>query len=477
MDRKFVSRLAVYFLCSTASTAYADLLGDIGYTGLASLLGSSLATGEQAIVDQTEASTAPNGELAIYLANGSLASFPNTQIVDQSGINSSVFSAHATSVAQRIGGVAVSQLPDLMQIDAYEAVDWINSILRALTEEYPVTGTGQVANHSWVGDAKDEDGDNTLNVDILRRLDWLVAADNYFHAIGASTASKSILFGHAMNGVVVKNTASTTNMSTLALDNIYTAGRAAVHVVAPESSPSNATGVVSSSAMLLKQLFANESLPPELLKAVLMAGAARETNNSQSGDIQNYGAVPSNNGLDYRYGAGQLNVLNSYRILAAGKQSAGSVVSAHGYDLEENFGAPGQTNAYLIVSDSNGGKLLVGLVWNLNINTSPTEFNPSPILYDLNLELYDVTGGRESLVMASASTIDNTENLWVDLLPHRDYEIRVSHQHPGAFSWPYALAWRFTQNVGAEPQQIPILPFPALASLLILIAWLNFRRP
>ena len=83
-----------------------------------------------------------------------------------------------------------------------------------------------------------------------------------------------------------------------------------------------------------------------LLKAVLMAGAERETNNSQDSDIQDYGGLPSLNGLDYRYGAGQLNVLNSYQILTGAKQAAGSEINDEGYDFVEDFGLTGQTNIY-----------------------------------------------------------------------------------------------------------------------------------
>ena len=48
---------AVIAMCLTQATS-ADLLEDIGYTALAELLGSALATGELATIDQTEASNA-----------------------------------------------------------------------------------------------------------------------------------------------------------------------------------------------------------------------------------------------------------------------------------------------------------------------------------------------------------------------------------------------------------------------------------
>ena len=461
---------AVIAMCLSFASS-ADLLDDIGYTALSDLLGAALPTGELATIDQTEASNAPEGELEVYLANGALSAFPNTQIIDQSGINPDEFSSHANSVAQRIGGTA-SQLPNLMQIDAYEAVDWMETVLRRDSPFKPLGGSGEIANHSWRGAY----GDVPSNVDVLQRLDWLIVEDDYFQAIGMGSISTSIIFAHAMNGVGVKNTASTTSMATTPLDDIYTANRPAVHVVAPDSSSSNATGVVSSTAMLLKQIFSSIELPPVLLKAALMAGAERETNNSQDSDIQDYGAVPSQNGLDYRYGAGQLNVLNSYQILTGANQAAGSEINDQGYDFVEDFGLSGQTNIYPFNTSSQGAELFVSLVWNLNLNLQGGPFNPDPILYDLNLELFDVTGGAETLLASSASSIDNSENLWLPLGAGRQYELRVSHLHPQSFNWPYAIAWRIIRTEDPLSRQIPLFPFPAAIAFFGLLCWLRFRH-
>ena len=461
---------AVVAMCLTQATS-ADLLEDIGYTALAELLGTALPTGELATIDQTEASNAGEGQPLRYFVNGSLSSFPNTVFVDQSGINSAEFSSHANSVAQRIGGTA-SQLPDLMQIDVYEANDWLNKVLRRATRFEPVSGTGQVANHSWRGAAED----TADNIDILQRLDWLVVEDDYFQAIGIGAVSESIIFAHAMNGVVVENTGSTSNMKTIAINDIYTAGRSAVHIVTPDVNSSTATGVVSSSAMLLKQIFAGLDLPPVLLKAVLMAGAERATSNSQDDDIQNYGSVPSLNGLDYRYGAGQLNILNSYHILAASEQSPGSAINYEGYDVQDDFGLPGQISVYPFSTGSRHAEIFVSLVWNLNLNLQAGPFNPNPVLYNLNLELFDVTGGGEVLLASSDSAIDNSENLWVPLAANRQYELRVSHHETSAFAWPYAIAWRIVEIANTENVQIPLLPLSALAGLFVALCWLRYRQ-
>ena len=64
----------------------------------------------------------------------------------------------------------------------------------------------------------------------------------------------------------------------------------------------------------------------ETIKALLMAGASRLTINSvANGDIDDYrqdNALQTDNGLDWRYGAGQLNVQHSYQILSATEQAS-----------------------------------------------------------------------------------------------------------------------------------------------------------
>lgn len=449
--------------------AAADLFDDIGFSALNSLIGESLPQGAISVVDQVEANVAAAGETPIYLANPTLPSFPATSIIDQSGINSQVFSGHANAVAQRIAGIPNSLLPALAQIDGYDANDWINSILRPSSPLPPATGTGNMANHSWVGSADT----NANNIEILQRMDWLIAQDDYFQAVGASNVSQ-ILFAYAMNVVVVKNTGADLPMTTNELDPVYRAGRPAIHLVAPQSSPSNATGTISSAAVLLRELAHPLVVKPIALKAIMMAGADRKTSNSQAGDIVDYGAQLASNGLDYRYGAGQVNVFNSHSIIASGLQprisQGGQNISATGFDYVENFGSTGETSVYPFITSGNAEMIAISLVWNLNVTSIGATFSPATALYDLSLSLYDVTGGQSVLVAESDSKIDNTENIFAALAPFRRYEIRVSHGQNSSFSWPYALAWRqVISNEHLDGVQIPILPNVWLIGAILLL--------
>ena len=73
-----------------------------------------------------------------------------------------------------------------------------------------------------------------------------------------------------------------------------------------------------------------------------------------------------------------------------------------------------------------------------------------------DLFLYDVTGGSESLLASSASSIDNTENQWYFLEQGRDYQLHVLAADGLGFNWDYGLAW-----------QISAVPVPAAAWFFI----------
>ena len=135
--------------------------------------------------------------------------------------------------------------------------------------------------------------------------------------------------------IAVAATALPASGTSQALDAFYTAGRVLPHVVAPLGSTSAATAVVSAAAALLLDAAPGDTLAPEALKAVLMASAQRRTRNSGGVDIAGYAAT-SANGLDPRYGAGQLDVYAAHALVTAGERpnlaDGGAFHPAWGYD-------------------------------------------------------------------------------------------------------------------------------------------------
>ena len=141
-------------------------------------------------------------------------------------------------------------------------------------------------------------------------------------------------------------------------------------IVAPRGTTRGATPTVASAvALLIDQGHSDPALSAgsttnrngdviynaersEVIKASLMAGASRHTDNTTDSNIADYRDTPdhqSANGLDTRYGAGQLNILESHRILAGGEQNSqedGGGINNAGFDYDAAFGGGDEdTNA------------------------------------------------------------------------------------------------------------------------------------
>jgi hypothetical protein len=194
-----------------------------------------------------------------------------------------------------------------------------------------------------------------------------------------------------------------------------------------------------------------------------MAGADRETNNaSTNANISDYRRAghQTANGLDDRYGAGQVNILNSYQIIAGGEHNigdlgcAGTVLCA-GFDYDNAFGGANNSNntAEYFFSTQAGFDWLfsAALVWNIDINAANDDVTGSATLHNLDLQLIDLSAGN-TIVGSSTSTVDNTENLWLPLQADHNYALKVLAQGP-AFEWDYALAWRLS---GVSATTVPL---------------------
>ena len=255
--------------------------------------------------------------------------------------------------------------------------------------------------------------------------------------------------------------------------------------MAPQTTTSAATPVVAAAAAVLVETGhsnpglsdgpsttnRNNSDPiynaerSEVIKAVLMAGADRFTiNGSGVANISDYRVDAANqtaNGLDARFGAGQVNVYNSYHIIAAGEQNSNEDdgsgtgnIGVYGFDYDPSFGGSSGSNniaSYYFSTGADPIILSTSLVWNMDIaGGGGPNFNSTATFYDLDLLLYDVTGSQ-TLVMSSASQIDNTENIWTSLQAGRDYLLQVIPKAGQSnFQWDYALAWQIATDTDGD---------------------------
>jgi len=309
-------------------------------------------------------------------------------------------------------------------------------------------------------------------------MDWVVARDEFIQCVGVknNASANQPLMSSAYNVIAVGKSDGVNGFGTAAIDSEYVSGRTRPELVAPKSTSSGATPVVAASAVLLMEHGQSNpglSTDPaetsttnrngdtiyntgrsEVIKAVLMAGADRSTGNTSAADITDYRIASANqttNGLDTRFGAGQVNIYNSFQIIDAGEQNsdedtgAGNI-STNGFDYDPSFGGSGRSNStasYYFSTGANPVILSTTLAWNIDIDGgNGPHFDGAADLYDLDLYLYDVTGNH-MLLGSSSSIIDNTETIWSPLPENRNYKLVIERgSGQGAFNWDYALAWR-----------------------------------
>lgn len=442
----------------------ADYREDIAYYSLKAELGETVPGGSSIKVTQVEAAIgASETEVGAWMPNAAHIQFDGKMITDRSLPVSDGISSHATSVGLLFYGNNNSMTPKIGEIDIYSATDWLGSgFLNAGTSRVPLVSESAIVNHSWVGNL--ENPRDTVSV--LHRVDWLTQKDDLIQVVGVNNGSiQKELLSNAFNVIAVGRTDGNHAQGTAALDSVYAAGRSGADVVVPLGTTSSATAVVSSAAARLVEQAQTltqggasgigNGERSELVKAILMAGADRETQNvgttHQITDYRMDASKQTDNGLDVRYGAGQINVYNNYQIMAGGQQDSlqdgNGEIDWLGWDYDANFGGAQGSNHtasyFFATTESDGMQLNASLVWNIEIEDAPGPgFNPSARLHNMDLFLYDVTGGNESLFVSSTNTVDNSENLWLFLEAGRDYELRVVAMDSTPFNSDYALAWR-----------------------------------
>lgn len=476
-------------LLAISAQASADYKADIGYTALQADLAAAIPSGSGVKVTQVEASTGTDSagdpifapDPSVGTMTGKTFSYPGLTCSTPPCIPS-VFSGHAMGVADRFYGNSLSIAQGISDIHSYEVNQWLNSLNKS--NGRATTSDRRIANHSWAGTA--DSPAETSN--ILRSVDRQVDLNEY---IQVAAATGSPLIGNAYNTISVGLT-NGSSLSSVAVDATYVAGRAITDIVAPASAVSNSTPIVSAAAALLVETGHEQTdlslgyrtvtsagniynaERSETVKAILMAGADRQTSNTSGyGDITDYRSTghQTDNGLDDRYGAGQVNIYNSYQIMTAGEQNSlqdggsnNGQIGMSGFDYDDHFGGASGSNDLAIYSftTNTDETLAASLVWNLGVsNTSAM----NTTLHHLELSLVDVT--EAATIAFSDSIVDNTQNLFLSsLIAGHNYQLQVSSLE-GAIDWDYSIAWNRTINAAPVPLPAAFWLFgSALASLV-----------
>jgi len=245
-------------------------------------------------------------------------------------------------------------------------------------------------------------------------------------------------------------------------------------IVVPTSTTSWATATVSSAAGLIIGVARatpalTDAQTSEMVKALLMAGATK-TESEFSGGWTHSSTQP----LDAVYGAGELNVENSYDILTAGEYNASSSALAGktGWD----FGTASASSTNYFFFDLTSGETNVSftavLTWNSQVTATDTQpgpgvsYNFTSIVPNLDLRLYNASGFTiGSLLESSVSSVDNTELVYRTGMSPGRYAVAISSDTSGI---DYGLAW------------VSMVPEPGTISLLLIgalgIGFQSLRR-
>lgn len=405
---------------------------------------------------------------------GSSTNFPNSVGLE---------SGHAVQVASIFYGIPGGVATNVAHVDTFEADYFINSVVSTLTAI-----DGRVVNQSFI---TPEDQQATVDP----AYDDYAAKYNTLFVSGAGNSGPISPPATCYNGIGVAAYGGASSYGPT-LDN----GRAKPDITAPAIATSYSTPLVTGGAALLLQAGARgdggsdttAATDIRTVKALLLNGAIKPAN------WTNGVSAP----LDARYGAGILNVFNSYEQLAGGKHSytisrsvptgnphpptgaTGTVDARSGWDfntISSTVTSDGVDHYYFNLTNATGDGAFTAtatLVWDRQQN----EIN----INNLDLFLYDAN--TSNLVAASTSVVDNVEHLYVLNLPPGRYDLQVLKNgglNRVSRNETYALAFEFfnlSLSVAASDSGMkivwPIYPtgfaLESTTNLTPPVVWSNF---
>lgn len=418
----------------------ADYADDIGLNKLRTELGAAIPTGSGITVSQIEASASSTS--LIYMPDTASSEFTGKTITPKSG--ASTISGHATSVAGFYFGRFSSLAPNVSVIDVYDANSWIGSNylnygVRGPQNRgvAPLVESRMVQNHSWIGTV---DNGGVVDIELLRRFDFAIQRDHFLAAVGLNNGvanSVPALLGNSFNAISVGLTNGNHSTGVSSVDG---SGRVKPEIVAPGDATSYSTPLVSSAGAMLMQAAPTAARNSVTLKAIMLAGATKD---------QFAGwARTSSRPLDSHFGAGQLNIFQSYQILNSGQQPAnsGAVVAKRGWD-NNTTATDGRLYFFDVTEADSGSRIAALLTWNRIVTDGalPGWGDLSVSLGNLELRLYSATGfTKGALIDESVSPIDNVEHIYKSALSPGRYALEVTGNQTGV---SYSLAWTTVANV------------------------------
>lgn len=450
-------------LLSLVTAAGAD---EIGYDALvARLSGQTIPNGSGIRLAQVEASG--DGTAANYGPDQAAAEFLGKIFVPQSGV--ATVSGHANAVAQIYYSNTASIASGVSYVYLWEANNFITGALRygqgsTIAPLTPPSTLMKIYNSSWIGGLSGTTptaGDN----EILRRADFAMNRDDTLYVVGMNNGATSLtypLMAMGFHGLSVGRMDGEHSHGLVPTggDGV---GRMKPEIVAPGGATSWSTPAIGAVAALLFQTAATHpnlatntnADETTVIKAVMMAGARHRagwTNNpTLTGPARGLTTKP----LDSIYGVDVVNVDRSHRILTGGERdgvatsTAAIVLPPAAWDFEViPFGA---TRYWRIRSSQTISELSIIATWNRTASNATA----LPVMADMNLTLFRVDGtgalvaleGEDGAAfyasgnVASRSTVDNVEHIYVSELLAGEYVIEAKRTGVAGTAASFSLAW------------------------------------
>ncbi|HUA68921.1 MAG TPA: S8 family serine peptidase [Candidatus Saccharimonadales bacterium] len=461
-------RLLAIFLggSSIGLTACGQQLNAIGVTLLRSVVTNADGTGVRVAQPEAQGTNIPPDfevnpgnasvqqptSLFTYInTNGSVSSFPNSLGTE---------SGHADDVAGNFYGTPSGVATNVAHVDNYNGSFFYAYIIAAIL---PTNIYDRVVNQSFIFGYVPSEVPVSQQQQLDSQFDNYAAQYNTLFVSGAgnggpgsgTVAPPSTCY----NGISVGAYGYAGSSVGPTEDN----GRAKPDITAPAGATSFSTPQVAGAAAVLMQTGlrgdggndTNAVADIRTVKALLLNGAVKPA------DWTNDPPSP----LDPRYGAGILNVFNSYEQLAGGEHgyivatsvpsggahpppgATGSLGALSGWDFNTNTSGTNsdEINHYYFDVTNGGNAAFTAtatLVWNRQQNQGGIN----------NLDLFLYNAANSNLVICSTSMVDNVEQVFVPQLAPGRYDLQVwkAGGIPGmsivSFSETYALAWEFSST-------------------------------
>lgn len=374
-------------------------------------------------------------------------------------------SGHADNVASLFYGIPNGVATNVSHVDNYDADYFISLVTNR------VNVPALVINQSFV--VADNMGNPIQDPATDQFYDNYIAAFNKVIVSGAGNFGKPDSPSTAYNDISVGafGTGASSSVGPT-LD-----GRSKPDIVAPAGATSFSTPQVSGAAAILLQAGARgdggagaaaDSQDFRTVKALLLNGATKPAGWTHTQTAP----------LDPNYGAGILNVFNSYEQLAGGKHApitttatltlggphappvvGGNEPSTVGWDFTTlTMSAANDNVDHYFFNVTNPSALTATLDWERQ--------DGQATINNLDLYLYDANTG--ALIDQSISAVDNVEYLFDQNLPAGRYDLQVL-SHGGTIVSPtetYALAYNFAAT-----------PEPASGLMIVCgLGWVMGRR-